>query len=171
MSISWRPIFWGKITARRYEFPKFCKLGNWQRGILSTTQTSLFTSLLSLRPQLHSREGEASSLGCTELSFRHVPHRVQTAVRAGDSYSLGPHCSDSLPGKPSDICWRKYCLGPYPYAKFKEKAVQTCVGMSQIQNKLIIYEPLRKSFKVKRAKWWGNITLVLFSKIPRSVSS
>lgn len=138
---------------RRNEFPKFCKLGNWQGGILSTVQTSLLTSLLSLRCQLHSREGEASSLGLHRTFIQACPALCSDSrVRASDSYSLGAHCSGSLPGKPSDICWWKYCLGQYSYAKFKGKAVQIWVGVSHIQNKLIIYEPLRKSFKLKATR-------------------
>lgn len=57
---------------RRHEFPKFCKLGNWQGGILSIVQTSVFTSLLSLGHQLLSGEGEASALELCRV-FIHAP--------------------------------------------------------------------------------------------------
>lgn len=65
---------------RRHEFPKFCKLGNWQGGILSTGQTSLFTSLLSLGHQLLSAEGEASALELCGV-FIHAPRPMQSHGR------------------------------------------------------------------------------------------
>lgn len=68
---------------RRLEFPKFCKFSNSQGGILSTVQTSLFTSLLPLR-QSSCIQGRVrpAPWSYAELSFTsHVVFREQSHGR------------------------------------------------------------------------------------------
>lgn len=67
-----------------------------------------------------------------------------------------------LPGKSSDICWWKYCLGQYSHAKFIEKSVQIWMDIIKLRTKkLVICGFVKNSYKVKIAKWQESITMLV----------